>query len=787
MKRFRLEISGLVQGIGFRPHVCRLAQRYGVAGFVQNSRGGLSLEVEGFDTDVKLFLQNLRGEAPAAAHIDSWHCEEMTPMGAREFRIRESDLNPGGGAAMPKDRAPCEHCMDEFWDPTNRRFLYPFITCDSCGPRFTIADELPFDRERTCMSVFTLCEICQREYEDPKDRRFHAQTISCRDCGPQLSLRGANEKEVLGTDALTAANELLDNGGLLVVKGIGGYQFVCRADNTQSIARIRQFKRRPKKPLALMATNIAQIRDWCKLSSFEIEQLRSPAAPIVVLEQDLGRRSAKSKGIAETLAPSLGTLGWMLPPTPFHHFLMRERNVPLVVTSANLPGEPMIGKEEEALKLAQWLDGTVLTHNRGIVHIADDSVLKCTDMDRIIIRLGRGLAPTEIGRVSGDDQDIILGVGGHLKSAFAIGVGPRFILSQHIGDLDNPAALSLLRQEVQFFTEIYGKKGQQERLGLDAHPSYGSRPLAEELGWPKVNVFHHEAHLAGLLAEKGASGRVLGVVADGSGLGRDGDIWGGEFFLADSSQMERVGSILPFPLLGGEKAVREPRRSAFGMLTVAKEMDWDIQPFVVKHFSAWERDWIKNSLTVRAQCPMTSSLGRVFDAVAALLGLNLKSGYEAEAAMQLEDRARLGLAQDPQPLPMEVVWRQEPDGLWRWDWRNIVHWLVKTEWDSRTLASASAKFHRTVTEVIRQMAQRFQVSTVAASGGVFQNAVLVQMLRRVLNEDSISLLIHDDIPPGDGGLALGQVAWLTTFSNVSASAVVENIITEAVDEEGSCV
>ena len=753
MKRCRVEISGLVQGVGFRPFIYRTAETYNVTGFVRNTLQGVTIEAEANQTNLDRFLESIRKHPPTAARVESVMLFDIATKNDSGFQIEQSDNSGASKAVMPKDRSPCSPCITELFDPKNRRYLYPFITCNECGPRFTIAEALPFDRTHTTMKLFQLCEECRVEYHDPSNRRFHAQTISCRNCGPQLALcKKAKLTQHQHACAIAEAASIVKQGGLIAVKGVGGYQLVCSALASTSIARIRRYKERRLKPFAVMAPSIADAAMLCHISPSESELLSSPVAPVVLLY--ITDTFQVHRTICPAVAPGLLTMCVMLPSSPLHHLLLSATQEWLVVTSANRGGEPMFTQDSEAMaNLSEVVDG-ILSHDRIIAHLADDSVVRDAGGQTIVMRHARGLAPTEIRTSQGNSFYGAIGFGGHTMSAFALATADRLVLCQHIGDLGSQRARDVFLQELKSLEKIYAMDRHPNIICRDAHPTYNSTALAEERSKSTRSVYHHEAHLASLIAERHVVERSLGVVCDGTGLGRNNTIWGGEFFLIEKNTCKRIGSLLPFRLPGGERAINEPRRSALGMLYETYGDKAASTPFALREFTDTERTLLISALKQDINAPYTTSLGRLFDGLSALLGLCSISDYEAQAPMALEVLAKQTQPQSSRP----IVWTQDTSGFWQWDWRNLVSAACEAYASAEKRHIFSTAFHATIVQAVYELAQQFEVTKVLLTGGVFQNAVLVKNFQTCFDAAGISLVTHQVVPPGDGGLALGQVA-----------------------------
>ena len=745
MRRCHIEISGLVQGVGFRPFVYRLAVKHRITGSIRNTWQGVAIEAEGLDSDLASFLQELHDDPPIASRISGLTSVDEPIQGSQSFHIMESHADGISATVMPHDRSPCATCLDELSDSANRRYRYPFISCNECGPRFTITEALPFDRKNTTMRDFELCNLCQDEYLDPSNRRFHAQTISCPGCGPKL-LFNKN-----GKNPVESAISVIKQGGLISVKGIGGYQLVCSALALQSIERLRRFKERKLKPFAIMAPSLDEVRRLCFVSPVEAECLQSPVAPVVLLYVKDTNQLLTS--VHPQVAPGLTTLGVMLPTSPLHHLLMAGAKEWLIITSANRPGATMHTDDSEATSELGTVVAGILSHDRAIAHVADDSVIRVAADHPIVLRLARGLAPAELRSSLFETEADGIALGGHSKSAFALAIRDRLILSQHLGELDNRRTLEVFRGELEAYKKLYGFEGEPDIICRDAHSGYGSIKFADEWGSRIQSIYHHEAHLESLLAEHCPTRPALGVVCDGSGLGRDNSIWGGEFFLVQDLKRVRVGSLKPFRLPGGEQAIKEPRRSAFGMLHETYGSDAVIDPFFLREFTDFEQRLISTALSRGINCPYTSSLGRLFDGFAALLGLCVIADYEAQAPMGMEALAH-GAAEE---APFPVIWKRDPTGFWRWDWGNLLTYAQEARECAADRRKFAAAFHTTIVQAIEDLTQHLQVKTVLLSGGVFQNAVLLERCHKRLDAAGIAVISHKIVPPGDGGLALGQI------------------------------
>jgi hydrogenase maturation protein HypF len=761
-RRLRLDVQGVVQGVGFRPFVYRLATELSVRGWIVNDPGGVRIEVEGDATVVARFAERLQAELPPRAAIHTVREAWLPPAGDERFEIRASGADGPRTAVVLPDIATCDACLDEVLDPDDRRYCYPFANCTDCGPRFSIVRALPYDRPNTTMAGFTMCALCAAEYADPHDRRFHAQPNACPECGPRLELRDieGNPLPVKTGGELRTAARALRQGRILAVKGIGGFHLMVDAANGDAVARLRARKHRPAKPLALMAPSLDAARGICEIDDAEAALLASAEAPIVLL------RRRDGAAVAADVAPASHRLGVMLPCTPLHHLLLREYGAPIVATSGNLSEEPICTDEAEAIERLGGIADLFLVHDRPIERHMDDSVAWTIDDAPQLLRRARGYAPLPVRLAA--SVPTILAVGAHLKNTVALGVGDRVVVSQHIGDLDAPESQAAFERVIRDLLRLH--EAQPVAIAHDLHPDYSSTAWARlspglPRGIRRIGVQHHHAHLASCLAENGASGSALGIVWDGTGYGAvdavdavgDGTVWGGEFLLGDAARFERVAHLLPFRLPGGEAAIREPRRAALGLLwellgTVALEQE-DIA--AVRSFSLGERRVLGSVLEAGALSPVTTSMGRLFDAVAALLGLCQAARFEGEAAMRLEwvaDPAERGAYSFPLLDP------ERPGAPRRLDWRSTVEEVVLDLRRGATAGKVAARFHNALVAAAKEVARAVGNEQVALTGGCFQNRILAERTAAALRDAGFRVLVHRQVPPNDGGISLGQVA-----------------------------
>ena len=748
--RRAFRVSGIVQGVGFRPFVYRLAVRYGLAGCVWNDSAGVGIEAEGPTAVLDAFAEDVRAEAPLAASVTAVTFEEISPTGEQGFQILPSPAGTVARTLVSPDLAVCADCRREILSAENRRYGYAFTNCTNCGPRYSIIRGVPYDRPLTSMAPFRMCPACQREYDDPADRRFHAQPNACAVCGPayHLLVDGAAEEG----DPLARAREIVAAGGIVAVKGIGGYHLACDARSDAAVRRLRERKHREVKALAVMAGGMALVRSLCLVSEEEERWLTSPAAPIVLL-----RRCAEAD-VAESVAPGNAYLGVLLPYAPVHLLLLDEGDL-WVMTSANLSGAPILYEDDVAVRALAGIADAILMHNRTIVHRVDDSVLRMTAGGRQMVRRSRGFAPMPLALPTAKERAVLAG-GAELKNTFCLTRGAEAFLSEHIGDLTERSVLASYEATIAHYEQFFEVRPQI--LAADLHPAYlsgqylASRAARE--GLPLVRVQHHHAHIAAVLAEHGYEGGVLGAAFDGTGYGTDGAAWGGEFMVADLRGYERLAHFAYLPLPGGDRAAAEPWRLALWVLhgMYGAELAAHAPKFVAALPAGWEL--LVQATAAGVNAPPTSSAGRLFDAAAALLGGCRMNAYEGQAAIGLELLARnarragvvlpyvLNRVCAPMTVDFLPVLRALADGA---------EGLSEEERAGRAL-----DFHVTmaaaVAEVLSVLADATGLRTVALSGGVFQNALLLEQV--LLRLRDFRVLLPHIAPPNDGSIAYGQAA-----------------------------
>ncbi len=750
MKRLRLNIRGSVQGVGFRPFVYRLATGVGLSGWVRNSPQAVQIELEGRIDKLNEFMHRMVREKPRHAHIRDQQVTFLDPVGYSGFSVQESDLSGEKTASVLPDIATCPDCLREIFDPNDRRYRYPFTNCTNCGPRYSIIESLPYDRANTTMKIFPMCPQCRQEYENPSDRRFHAQPNACPKCGPHLELWN-NSGKILAShdDALMEACDSIRRGLTLALKGLGGFQLLVDAADEAAVARLRLRKAREEKPLALMYPTLDAVRDQCQVSDLEERLLDSYESPIVLLRRAI-HGSDRKPGVAVSVAPGNPYLGIMLPYTPLHYLLMRDLGFPIVATSGNLSDEPICIDEREALARLGGIADLFLVHNRPIARQVDDSVVRIMAGRKLVLRAARGYAPTAI-RLK-EAVSPCLAVGAHLKNTVAISNGQQAVVSQHVGDLTTRQAYRALARVTQSLSDIHDF--QPVRVVSDMHPDYLSTKFARSFVLPLEQVQHHYAHVLSCLADNELEGPVLGVSWDGTGLGLDGTIWGGEFLRVDQQSFTRVAHLRTFRLPGSEKAIHEPRRSAIGLLgEIFGERLFSmngLKPLAA--FDIRDKEILCQMLRRKINAPVTSSVGRLFDAVASIAGLCQTSHYEGQAAMMLEFAA--------EGLVSEESYRFNVDRHLQClviDWEPTIRGILDDMRAAVPPGLIAAKFHNTLVEMIIRTARRINEKSVVLTGGCFQNRYLTEGAICRLEAAGFEPLWHQRIPPNDGGIALGQI------------------------------
>lgn len=749
-KRLQLDVQGVVQGVGFRPFVYHLATQLGLGGWVHNHSQGVTIEIEGSDVLVNQFLKQFQSTLPSHARIQNLDLKVLPLRYDRQFEIRSSQTGLKTALMLP-DLAICPDCRQELFTPTDRRYRYPFITCTHCGPRYSMIEGLPYDREKTTMARFPLCDRCQAEYTNPNDRRFHAEPIACPDCSPQLAYWNAQGETIATQEAaLQCAVTAIAQGDIVAVKGLGGFHLIVDAHNTAAIERLRQRKQRPTKPFAVMYPRLAMIQADCQISDREIKLLTSAAAPIVLLTRK------PTAPLSARVAPGNPYLGVMLPYTPLHCLLLDALQRPVIATSGNRASEPICIDEAEALSCLAGIADAFLIHDRPIARPVDDSIVRVVAEVPMLLRRARGYAPLAVCSVQ--SKRSILAVGAQQKNTIALTIGGNMILSQHLGDLTHLETAQTFQRTIETLETLYDFM--PEAIVCDLHPDYFATQYAVQRAGktiPIVSVQHHHAHVVACMAEHDLQEPVLGVAWDGTGYGRDGTVWGGEFLVATRRDFQRVASLRPFPLLGGEKAVQNPYRVAIALLyEVFGDRLWQQTDLAaVQACSTQEQSMLSVMLKNQFQSPLTSSMGRLFEGVSALLGLGLSNTFEGEAAMALEFAAQAVQTDDRYKLD-----RSLSDSGIQLDWARMIREILSDIQHQVPTSSIAAKFHNTVAESVVTVAKQIQewqgIQSVVLSGGCFQNRLLSEKTIHRLRLEKFQVYWPQQVPPNDGGIALGQ-------------------------------
>jgi len=747
----RISIKGVVQGVGFRPFIFQLATRYNLKGWVCNTSEDVKIEVEGGEKDLDYFLSALEKEAPPVSHIEEIDVTRGRPAGYDKFEIRQSVSEEGKYQLVSPDIATCPDCLREIFDPADRRHLYPFTNCTNCGPRFTIITDIPYDRPNTTMIAFEMCPECRREYEDPLNRRFHAQPNACPVCGPRLELVYAAGNPVSRDSVIDAASELLKKGEIVAVKGLGGFLLACDATSQEAVSRLRQRKNRPSKPLAIMVASLDEARRYCHINNEEEKLLASTGSPIVLM------RWKENMPIAIEVAPGLKYLGVMLPYTPLHHILLRRVGLPLVMTSGNISEEPIAKDNDEALHRLGNIADYFLMHNRDIYARYDDSVMLVENGRPQFTRRARGYAPYPVTLTFKSKQ--ILGCGAEEKNTFCLTRDNFAFVSQHIGDMENVETLAHFNDTIELYKKLF--RIEPEIITHDLHPEYLPTKYAKELAERDKNlkligVQHHHAHIASCMADNGLEKPVIGVALDGTGYGTDGHIWGGEFMTADYKEFKRVAHLEYLPLPGGSMAIKKPYRTAIGYLH-ALGINTDIGLPFLRNIESEEIDIIRNQVNRGINTPLTSSMGRLFDSVAALTRVRGVIDYEAQAAIDLEMLAMTAGDEDS-IYPFATV---ENDGMTTIKIHDLIASVVNDIYQAVPGSVIAARFHNTVARMVLRLCKLISTKTgikkVALSGGVFQNRLLLRKAIALLESANLEVFIHRQVPCNDGGISLGQV------------------------------
>jgi hydrogenase maturation protein HypF len=775
IKSGSISVRGIVQGVGFRPFVYGLAVKHNLKGWVYNTSEDVRIEVEGEAEAVGQFELELKTKAPPLAHIEAVTIEHHPPRGYKNFEIRHSQTQEGKYQLISPDVATCQACLGELLNPEDRRYGYPFTNCTNCGPRFTIIEDMPYDRPKTTMRYFQMCPQCQAEYDNPLDRRFHAQPNACPKCGPRVELVDNKGSLITGANPIAAASQLLKEGKIMAIKGLGGFLLACDATNDTAVKTLRQRKKRSSKPFAIMVTTVDEAKRYCYVSPQEEDLLTSPQSPIVLM------RWKEDSSVSGEVAPNLRFLGLMLPYTPLHHILLRDTGLPLVMTSGNLSEEPIARDNDEALRRLSGIADYFLIHNRDIYSRYDDSVAIVERATSQLVRRARSYAPYPIHLPFKAGQ--VLGCGAEEKNTFCLTKDNYAFLSQHIGDMENMETLEHFDSTISLYKRLFHIE--PEIIAHDLHPDFLTTRYARELsesGMKLVPVQHHHAHIASCMADNGLESSVIGVAFDGTGMGADGNIWGGEFLVADYRNFRRVGHLEYMPLPGGAAAIKRPRRTAIGYIFTLlgkNALNHDLP--VMKEADDMEIEIIKRQIERKINSPLSSSMGRLFDAISALLGIRSEIDYEGQAAVELEMAALAWYGEEPsfviarsvsdeaisannESYPYRIV---EDEGVKIVRLKDLFSAVIEDLHQGISKERISAKFHNTVARMINEMchliADETGITQVDLSGGVFQNRLLLVKAVSLLESSGFQVFTHRQVPCNDGGISLGQ-AVIANFS-----------------------
>ena len=746
IKRLRYLFAGIVQGVGFRPFIYRLAVRHGLAGFVQNRPDGVLAEVEGTQSAIDSFFSSVTQELPPLANLTSVACSEITVAGDAKFQITVSENEGQGDVHIAPDSAVCTDCLKELFDPANRRFRYPFINCTNCGPRLTIINDIPYDRIHTSMACFHLCPECRREYENPANRRFHAEPNACSVCGPKLELRDAEGKIIPCDDPVKKTIELIAEGHVLAIKGLGGFHLCVDASSDEAVKKLRSRKYREEKPLAIMVRNTKHVRQIAEINDKEQALLSSFQRPIVLLKKK------KNNLISTLVAPSVPNLGIMLPYAPLHYLLLENKFMALVMTSANQVDEPISISNREAIARLKGIADYFLIHNRDILVRCDDSIAFVTGGKPQLMRRSRGYAPRPL--ILKESYPAVLALGPQLKATQCILKDNFAFLSPHIGDMETPQARDFFHESLALMKRI--TKSDQQIIACDYHPAYYSTQVAQKLNAARVvPVQHHHAHIVSCMAENQIDGDVIGLAMDGTGYGLDGNAWGGEFLIVNSTQFQRFGHLQYFILPGGQKAIHEPWRIGVSLLRQAYDKSWpEIASRLKLAPDQTNFELLDKIIETKLNSPLSSGLGRLFDGVASIMGLRRKVSFEGQAAMALEAQAKSA----GQVLPFDIL--HNPDDSYILDMSASIRAIVENIFSRKSMEEISSAFHYTLAAAFAaislEMRKATGINRVALSGGCFQNRILLEGSVAELKKNGFDVYCHSQVPTNDGGVSLGQ-------------------------------
>jgi len=753
--RLKITVTGTVQGVGFRPFVYRLANQLKLKGYVLNNLSGVTIEVEGDEPLLKEFLLRLEKEKPPISRIYSLEYKFLDEIGYNSFEIRKSKRDSEFKVLIMPDIATCDDCLKELFNPDDRRYRYPFINCTNCGPRYTIIEKLPYDRKNTTMKIFKMCSQCEKEYNDPTNRRFHAQPNACPLCGPQIFLTNTSGETIAnGEEALRETVKALKRGKIIAVKGLGGFHLLCDATNSESVKELRRRKNREEKPLAVMVPNLDWARKVAVVSPLEERALNSIEKPIVIL-----RKTSRCNHIlSKELSPENETVGLFLPYTPLHHLILREFSKPVVATSANITDDPIAKDNDEALKRLSGIADLFLMHDRPIKRRCDDSVVAVISSRQVPIRRSRGFAPLPI-TVPFEFEKPVLALGPYMKNTIAIGIEDKIFLSQHIGDIDTPLAMEFYKETVKDLLSLL--QVEPEIVVCDKHPNYYTTKFGKEHFSDRlIQVQHHHSHIVSCMAENEIplNEDVIGFSFDGTGYGEDGTIWGGEVLIANCREFKRVYNLKTFPLPGGDKAVKEPFRVALSLSTLA---NLELPESFLKRQDRKKLAFIEQMIEKNVNCPLTSSMGRLFDGISSILGIKDVVSYHAQAAVMLEQTALRCETQKAYKFHI---------GNGIIDWTELISSIVNDVKDGKPKEIIARKFHNAVSNMVLEVSLKLREETginkVVLSGGVFQNRLLTESCLKMLNEENFNVYIHQLVPTNDGGISSGQ-AVIGYFNSIS--------------------
>lgn len=754
-KRIQIKFFGTVQGVGFRPFIYRTATRLGLTGFVKNLSDSVLVEIEGEKPAVEGFLDRLKPNLPPLAAIEKIEKKDLPPKNDKKFEIRPSEKSSKTLIHISPDIAVCKDCLNELYDPGDRRYLYPFINCTNCGPRFTIIKDIPYDRRNTSMAVFEMCDDCRKEYEDPLDRRFHAEPIACAQCGPRLTLLNRKGEKIRTGNPIEQCAELLTRGKIVAIKGLGGFHLAADATSAAAVARLRKRKHREEKALALMVKDIGLIETIARVDETERKLLLSPQCPIVLL------RKKKNQIIADNVAPGLANYGIMLPYTPLHHLLL-ERIPYLVMTSGNQTDEPICIKNTEALTRLRDIADCFLVHDREILLRCDDSILMRVGKGKMILRRARGFVPSPI-TLTRKFKSPVLALGAHMKNTICLVRGHLAFLSPHIGDLQTPKARDFLLENVALLQKL--AEASPEIIVCDLHPSYATTRMAEKMAEEKnailIKVQHHHAHIVSCMVENRVEGSVIGFSFDGTGYGLDGKIWGGEVLVSTLRSFERAYHLQNFLLPGGEKAIKEIWRIGVSLVKDSFPENWKD---IVKALNLAEPTSLKvldAILSKKILCIETSSMGRLFDGVSAILGCRKNVSYEGQGAMELESISR-----ENRDIDLRFQLKEN-----LFDHTALIRKIVNLRLNGESVPKIAYAFHRAVVDLIVDISEKVRaerkLNRVVLTGGCFQNRILLTRARHRLRSRGFNVLIHEHVPCNDGGISLGQAMIATAKENTN--------------------